>query len=170
MKASLFKSNNIKWLVLQLVFKLLAEKWGGIKEPLNEGERGERKNGLKLNIKKTKIMATGPITSWQIAVYVELFLKMVQNLQLVQNAAAWSRWQESYWFPCYYNMDWLLVHFQNEFKVLFLTYVACVRAIWKDHISPYNPLRSLRSSGQGLLHVLSPFRDNSNEVIFGGCC
>ena len=24
------------------------------------------KNGLKLNIKKTKIMATGPITSWQI--------------------------------------------------------------------------------------------------------
>ena len=25
-----------------------------------------QKNGLKLNIKKTKIMATGPITSWQI--------------------------------------------------------------------------------------------------------
>ena len=24
------------------------------------------KNGLKINIKKTKIMATGPITSWQI--------------------------------------------------------------------------------------------------------
>ena len=37
-----------------------------MKEPLNEGERGERKNDLKLNIKKTKIMATGPITSWQI--------------------------------------------------------------------------------------------------------
>ena len=29
--------------------------------------KGERKNvGLKLNIQKTKIMASGPITSWQI--------------------------------------------------------------------------------------------------------
>ena len=28
-------------------------------------EEGE-KNGLKLNIQKTKIMASGPITSWQI--------------------------------------------------------------------------------------------------------
>ena len=34
--------------------------------PLNEGERGEWKAGLKLNIQKTKIMASGPITSWQI--------------------------------------------------------------------------------------------------------
>ena len=29
-------------------------------------ERGEQKVGLKLNIQKTKIMASGPITSWQI--------------------------------------------------------------------------------------------------------
>ena len=36
------------------------------KEPLDEGERGEEKAGLKLNIKKTKIMASSPITSWQI--------------------------------------------------------------------------------------------------------
>ena len=35
-------------------------------EELNEGEREEWKNGLKLNIKKPKIMATTPITSWQI--------------------------------------------------------------------------------------------------------
>ena len=35
---------------------------------LDEGERGEGKAGLKLNIKKTKIMASGPITSWQIEV------------------------------------------------------------------------------------------------------
>ena len=34
--------------------------------PLNESERGERKVGLKLNIQKTKIKASGPITSWQI--------------------------------------------------------------------------------------------------------
>ena len=32
------------------------------KEPLDESE----KVGLKLNIQKTKIMASGPITSWQI--------------------------------------------------------------------------------------------------------
>ena len=38
----------------------------GSKEPLDEGERGEWKAGLKLNIQKTKIMASGPITSWQI--------------------------------------------------------------------------------------------------------
>ena len=41
-------------------------KWKGTKEPLNEGERGEWKAGLKLNVQKTKIMASGPITSWQI--------------------------------------------------------------------------------------------------------
>ena len=32
------------------------------KEPLDESE----KTGLKLNIQKTKIMASGPFTSWQI--------------------------------------------------------------------------------------------------------
>ena len=36
------------------------------KEPLDERERGEGKVGLKLNIQKTKIMASGPIISWQI--------------------------------------------------------------------------------------------------------
>ena len=41
-------------------------KWRGTKKPLDESERGEWKVGLKLNIQKTKIMASGPITSWQI--------------------------------------------------------------------------------------------------------
>ena len=36
------------------------------KELLDEGERGEWKVGLKLNIQKTKIMAFSPITSWKI--------------------------------------------------------------------------------------------------------
>ena len=39
-------------------------KWR-TKEPLDEREKSE-KAGLKLNIQKTKIMASGPITSWQI--------------------------------------------------------------------------------------------------------
>ena len=36
----------------------------GTKEPLDESE--SENAGLKLNIQKTKIMASGPITSWQI--------------------------------------------------------------------------------------------------------
>ena len=32
----------------------------------DESERGEWKVGLKLNIQKTKIMASSPITTWQI--------------------------------------------------------------------------------------------------------
>ena len=36
-----------------------------MKKPLDEGERESEKVGLKLNIQKTKIMASGPITSWQ---------------------------------------------------------------------------------------------------------
>ena len=38
----------------------------GTKESLDERERGEGKATLKLNIQKTKIMASDPITSWQI--------------------------------------------------------------------------------------------------------
>ena len=36
------------------------------KEPLDESEKGEWKLGLRLNIQKTKIMASSSITSWQI--------------------------------------------------------------------------------------------------------
>ena len=41
-------------------------KWRGTQKPLDESESGEWKSWLKLNIQKTKIMAYGPITSWQI--------------------------------------------------------------------------------------------------------
>ena len=41
-------------------------KWRGSKELLDEGERGERRAGLKHSIQKTKIMASSSITSWQI--------------------------------------------------------------------------------------------------------
>ena len=36
------------------------------KEPLDESERGSEEARLKLNSQKTKIMASGLITSWQI--------------------------------------------------------------------------------------------------------
>ena len=41
-------------------------KWRETKKPFDESEIGEWKLGLKLNIHKTKIMASGPITSWEI--------------------------------------------------------------------------------------------------------
>ena len=45
---------------------LMAESEEETKKPLDESERGEWKVGLKLNFQKTKIMASGPITSWEI--------------------------------------------------------------------------------------------------------
>ena len=50
------------WLKLK-IRKYIKKKKG---EPLDESERREWKAGLKFSIKKTKIMASGPITSWQI--------------------------------------------------------------------------------------------------------
>ena len=44
----------------------LWQKQRRTKEPLDESERGDEKVGLKLNIQKTKYMASSPITSWQI--------------------------------------------------------------------------------------------------------
>ena len=45
---------------------LMAESKKRTKEPTDESERREWKVGLKLNIQKTKITASSPITSWQI--------------------------------------------------------------------------------------------------------
>ena len=44
----------------------MAESEEELKESFDESERGEWKAGLKLKIQKTKIMASGPITSWEI--------------------------------------------------------------------------------------------------------
>ena len=41
-------------------------KQRGTKEPLDEGWKRDEKVSLKFVIQKTKIMASGPITSWQI--------------------------------------------------------------------------------------------------------
>ena len=45
---------------------LMAEKWRETKKPLMKVKEESVKVGLKLNIQKTKIMASGPITSWEI--------------------------------------------------------------------------------------------------------
>ena len=45
---------------------LMAEIEEEVKSLLMKVEEESEKDGLKLNIQKTKIMAFGPITSWQI--------------------------------------------------------------------------------------------------------
>ena len=45
---------------------LMAESEDELKSLLMRVKEENEKNGLKLNIQKTKIMASGPITSWQI--------------------------------------------------------------------------------------------------------
>ena len=46
---------------------LMAESKEELKSLLMKVKEESEKPGLKLNIKKTKIMASSPITSWQIA-------------------------------------------------------------------------------------------------------
>ena len=45
---------------------LMAESEEELKSLLMEVKEESEKVGLKLNIQKTKIMASGPITSWQV--------------------------------------------------------------------------------------------------------
>ena len=45
---------------------LMAESEGELKSFLMKVKEGSEKVDLKLNIQKTKIMASGPITSWEI--------------------------------------------------------------------------------------------------------
>ena len=44
----------------------MAESEGELKSLLMRVKEESEKSGLKLSIQKTKIMASGPITSWQI--------------------------------------------------------------------------------------------------------
>ena len=46
--------------------KLMAESEEELKSVLMKVKEESEKVGLKLNIQKTKVMASGPITSWQI--------------------------------------------------------------------------------------------------------
>ena len=44
----------------------MAESGEELKSPLMKGKEESEKAGLKLRTQKTKIMASGPVTSWQI--------------------------------------------------------------------------------------------------------
>ena len=54
--------NNLKYADTTL----MAESEEKLKSPLMKVKQESEKTGLILNIQKTKIMASGPITSWQI--------------------------------------------------------------------------------------------------------
>ena len=51
---------------MQIDTTFMAESKEELKSLLMKGKEESEKVGLKLNIQKTKIMASGPITSWQI--------------------------------------------------------------------------------------------------------
>ena len=51
---------------MQMTPPLIAESKEEVKSLLMKVKEESEKVGLKLNIQKTKIMAPGPITSWQI--------------------------------------------------------------------------------------------------------
>ena len=57
---------NIKYLRYAGDTTLMAEREEELKSPLMKMKEESRKAGLNLNIQKTKIMACGPITLWQI--------------------------------------------------------------------------------------------------------
>ena len=90
---------------------MLKEILKGIKSLLMKVKEKGEKVGLKLNIQKTKIMASGPITSWQIdgetieTVKDFLFLgsKITANGDCSHEIKRWlAPWQKSYHQPRQY--------------------------------------------------------------------
>ena len=70
---------------------LMAESEEELKSLLMKVKEKSEKVGLKLNIQKTKIMASGPITSWQIVgetveTVSDLFFGAPESLQMVTAA------------------------------------------------------------------------------------
>ena len=66
----------------------MAESQEKLKTVLMKEKEESEKAGLKLNIQKMKIMASGPITSWQIdgetmEIVLTLFLGAPKSLQVV---------------------------------------------------------------------------------------
>ena len=71
---------------------LMAESEEELKSPLMKVKEESEKVGLKLNIQKTKIMASGPITSWEIdGETVETGTQLVETVYILglQNHCRW---------------------------------------------------------------------------------
>ena len=67
------------------------------KEPLDESERGEWKSWLKTQHSETKIMASGPITSWQTdGEIVETVADYFSGLQILQMVTVAMKLKDDY--------------------------------------------------------------------------
>ena len=82
---------NINNLRYADVTTLMGESKEALKSLLMKVEEESEKVGLKLNIPKTKIMASGPITSWEIdgetvETVADLYLGAPKSLQMVTAA------------------------------------------------------------------------------------
>ena len=69
----------------------MAESEEKLKSLLMKVKEESEKVGLKLNIRKTKIMASGPITSWQIVgeiveIVIDFIFGAPKSLQMVTTA------------------------------------------------------------------------------------
>ena len=84
---------------------LMAESEEELKSLLMKVEKESEKVGLKVNIQKTKIMASGPITPWEIdretVETVSDFIFLPKSLQMVTAAMKLkdTPWKESYHQP-----------------------------------------------------------------------
>ena len=65
---------------------LMAESEEKLKSFLMKVKEESEKVDLKLNIQKTKIMASGPITSWQIATVTDFVFWAPKSLQIMTAA------------------------------------------------------------------------------------
>ena len=94
---------------------LMAESEEELKSLLMKVKEESEKAGLKLNIQKTKIMASGPITSWQIdgeTMEIETLFwgapkslqMMIATMKLKTNASL----KEKLWPTAYYKAEMLL--------------------------------------------------------------
>ena len=73
------------------VTTLMAESEEDLKSLLRKGKEESEKAGLELNIQKTKIMTSGPITSWQIdgetmEIVTDFIFWAPKSLQMVTEA------------------------------------------------------------------------------------
>ena len=75
---------------------LMAESEEELKSLLMKVKEESEKVGLKLNIQKTKIMASGPITSLEIDGETVEIVGAPKSLQMVIAAMMLTPWKESY--------------------------------------------------------------------------
>ena len=62
----IFQARVLEWIAISFTSDFGAQENKELKSLLMKVKEESEKAGLKLNIQKTKIMASGPITSWEI--------------------------------------------------------------------------------------------------------